>query len=141
MKNWIVVLLIFVLPLGLYAYLDAKAQNDMMCKVEGQKQSAKTPKAKVIKFSSPMCSECKEVAVEMDKAMKNYKGSVVVEEINVVENVGKGVEYNKSQIKKYKVSLVPTLIFVDRSGNVIHRQEGTMSSDEIIDVLEMIDEK
>ena len=73
--------------------------------------------------------------------MKNYKGSVMVEEINVVENVGKGIDYNKSQIKKYKVTLVPTLVFIDRQGNVIHRQEGAMSSDEIVDILEMIDEK
>ena len=141
MKNWIIVLLIFVLPLSLYAYLDAKAQNDMMCKNQGNKETNQVPKAKIIKFSSPMCSECKEVAAEMDKAMKNYKGAVMVEEINVVENVGKGIDYNKSQIKKYKVTLVPTLIFIDRQGNVIHRQEGAMSSDEIIDVLEMIDEK
>ena len=141
MKNWIIVLLIFVLPLSLYAYLDAKAQNDMMCKSQGAKETNQIAKAKIIKFSSPMCSECKEVAAEMDKAMKNYKGSVMVEEINVVENVGKGIDYNKSQIKKYKVTLVPTLVFIDRQGNVIHRQEGAMSSDEIVDILEMIDEK
>lgn len=133
MRNWIVVLLIFIMPLGLYAYLDAKAQNDAMCKLEGEKN---VPKAKIIKFSSPMCSECQEVASEMKKAMKDYKGSVLVEEINVIDNGGKGSEHTKSQIKKYKVKLVPTLVFVDKEGNIIHKQEGVMSSDEIISLLD-----
>ncbi len=133
MRNWIVVLLIFIMPLGLYAYLDAKAQNDAMCKLEGEKA---VPKAKILKFSSPMCSECQEVALEMKKAMKDYKGSVLVEEINVIDNGGKGTDYTKSQIKKYKIKLVPTLVFVDKEGKVMHKQEGLMSSDEIISLLD-----
>ncbi len=137
MKNWIIVLLIFILPLSLYAYLDAKAQNDAMCKIEGNKE-VKNPKAKIIKFSSPMCSECKEVAVEMDKAMQNYKDSVIVEEINVVENVGKEGKYNKEAIKKYNIVLVPTLIFLDKQGNIVKKQEGLMKSNEITEVLDGI---
>lgn len=133
MKNWIIVLLIFILPLGLYAYLDTQAQNAKMCKIEGNELS--NPKIKIIKFSSPMCSECKEATIEIDKAMKNYKNSVVIEEINVIENVGKGNDYNKKAIKKYHVTLVPTLVFVDKEGNEVHKQEGAMSSDEIIAVL------
>lgn len=137
MKNWIVILLIFVLPLGLYAYFDAKAQNDKMCKVIGN-ELVKNPKAKIMKFSSPMCSECKDVAIEMDKAMKDYKDSVIVEEINVIENTGKEVEYNKAAIKKFKVTLVPTLVFLNKEGKQIYKQEGLMTSDEIIGVLDGI---
>ena len=85
-----------------------------------------------------MCSECKEITVELDKAMKNYKDSVLIEEINVVENVGKGVKYNKAAIKKYKVSLVPTLVFLDKEGNTIKKSEGMMKSEEIIEVLDRI---
>ncbi len=137
MRNWIIVLLIFVVPLGFYAYLDAKAQNDAMCQVKGG-QDINNSKVKIIKFSSPMCSECKEAALEMDKALKNYKEGVVVEEINVVENTGKGVEYNKAAIKKYKVALVPTLVFVDREGHTIKKHEGAMKADEIVKTLDGI---
>lgn len=137
MKNWIIVLLIFILPLGLYAYLDAKAQSDMMCKVEGKKEIANA-KIKIIKFSSPMCSECKEAALELEKALKDYPKSVVVEEINVVENTGSGVEYNKNAIKKYKVTLVPTLVFLDKEGNTHKRYEGAMKADEIVKTLDGI---
>jgi thioredoxin 1 len=137
MRNWIIVLLIFVLPLGMYAYLDAKAQSDKMCKIEGN-ELVKTPKAKILKFYSTMCSECKEQTVELNKAMENYKDSVIVEEINVVENVGKSIEYNKLAIKKFKVTLVPTTVFVDKTGKVVKRQEGVIKSDEIKEILDGI---
>lgn len=137
MKNWIIVLLIFIMPLSLYAYLDAKAQSDKMCSVEGKKE-INNARAKIIKFSSPMCSECAQAAKEMDKALKNYPQSVVVEEINVIENAGKGVEYNKKAIKKYKVTLVPTLVFIDKEGNVHKRYEGAMKAEEIVKTLDGI---
>lgn len=137
MRNWIILSLIFIMPLALYAYFDAKAQNEMMCKVENN--SADTfAKAKIIKFSSPMCSECKEATIEIDKALKNYNDKVIVEEINVSDNVGKGLEYNRAAIKKFKISLVPTMIFIDKSGNIVKKQEGMMKSEEIKEVLDGI---
>ena len=136
MKNWIIVLLIFIMPLALYAYFDAKAQNEMMCSVESKENSL--PKAKIIKFSSPMCSECKEATKEINKALKTYKDNIIVEEINVAENVGKGLEYNKAAIKKFQISLVPTMIFIDKTGKIIKKQEGMMKSDEIKEVLDGI---
>ncbi len=134
MKNWIIILLIFVLPLGLYAYLDANAQSNKICKVMGSEQ-VKNPKAKIIKFYSPMCSECKDASVELEKAMTNYNDTVLVEEINVVDNDKTNAKYNKSAIKKFDVTLVPTIVILDKEGNIIKKNEGLMKSDEIIEVL------
>ena len=39
-----------------------------MCKIEGN-ALVKNPKAKIIKFYSAMCSECKEQTTELNKAM------------------------------------------------------------------------
>ena len=134
MKNWIIVLLIFVIPLGLYAFLDAKAQNDMMCTTQQEKLSQQeTPK--LIKFSSPMCSECQEVAQELSKVPNDAKSSVAIEEINVLENTKPASDYNKKMIKKYKVTLVPTLVFVDKEGKTVYRKEGAMKAEEITKVL------
>lgn len=137
MKNWIIVLLIFILPLSLYAYLEARAQSELVCKVQGNGEVV-NPKAKIMKFSSPMCSECKEATVELNKAMKDYKDSVIVEEIDVVSNVSKDNEYTKKAIKEFKVSLVPTLVFLNKEGKVVKRYEGAMKSDEITEVLDGI---
>ena len=134
MKNWIIILLIFVIPVCVYAFLDAYAENLKMCRTEGSQGIAK---AKLIKFSSPMCSECIETEAEIKKAMNNYKDTILVEEINVIET-GKGAKHSKSAIKKYKISLVPTLVFLDKEGNVVKKQEGLMKSSEIIEVLDGI---
>jgi len=137
MKNWIIILLIFILPLGLYAYLDASAQNAKVCSVVGN-DTVKNPKAKIVKFSSPMCSECKEMSIELNKAMENYKDSVLIEEINVTENTGKTGKYNKAAIKKYNISLVPTVIFLDKTGETVLKKEGVVKSGEIIEILDGI---
>ena len=133
MKNWIIVLLIFVMPLSLYAYLDNKAQAKA-CKVTGGAIS--TAGAKVIKFSSPMCSECQEVAVEIKKSMKDFEGSILVEEYNVLDNYEKGKNSTKEMIKKYDISLVPTLVFVNKDGKIIKKQEGMIKSNEIVKILD-----
>lgn len=135
MRNWIIALLIFIMPMGIYAYLEAKAQTAMMCAVKPSVAS-ENQKVKIIKFSSPMCSECKEAAIELDKAMKDHKDSVIVEEINVTQTAGQEGNYTKEAIKKYKVTLVPTLVFVNKEGKMIHRQEGAMKEKEIVEILD-----
>ena len=135
MRNWIIVLLIFVMPLSLYAYLDNKAQADA-CKVTGNAISI--PKARIIKFSSPMCSECVETSVEVKKAIENFKDSVLIEEYNVLDNNIKGQNITKDAIKKYKITLVPTLVFIDKEGKIVKKQEGLMTSNEIVAILDKI---
>jgi len=135
MRNWIVVLLIFVMPLGLYAYLDNKASADA-CKVA--QENTEGTQAKLIKFSSPMCSECQEVAIEVKKAMQKHKDSVIIEEYNVLDGYDKGKNVTKDMIKKYKISLVPTLVFIDKEGKTIKKQEGMIKSEEISNILDEI---
>ena len=48
------------------------------------------------------------------------------------------VKYNKAAIKKFKVTLVPTLVFLDKEGTVIKKYQGLMKSDEIIEILDGI---
>jgi len=135
MKNWIIVALIFTIPLCLYGILDANAQSDKMCKlINGQEQISK---AKIIKFSSPMCSECVETAKEVKRALENHANDVILEEVNVLES-GKAAKQSKALIKKYDVSLVPTLVFVDKEGKIVKKQEGLMKSDEIVELIEEI---
>ena len=127
MKNWIIVLLIFIIPLGLYGFLD----NTKGCRINTVEDE--NPHVKVIKFSSPMCSECVKVSGELKKSLGNFGDSVVLEEIDVMKSNSRG------KIKEYKVSLVPTIIFLDKKGNVVRRQEGYMTSSEITEVLDGIE--
>lgn len=124
MKNWIIVLLVFAIPLGLYAYLESNSQS-IVAKEEVTTNLSGKPR--VIKFYSPMCSDCKKVSEEMTGIVEDYKDAVTFEEINVSEQTDK----NKALIKKYKITLVPTLVFESVDGKTVNKVEGFIENDEI----------
>ena len=128
MKNWVIGLLIFAIPLGLYAYMEANSQTTI-AKEETAAAAPKNTNAKprVIKFYSPMCSDCKKVNEEMTGIIEDYKDAVSFEEVNVSEQNDK----NKALIKKYKITLVPTLIFETKDGVITKKAEGFIEDDEI----------
>lgn len=124
MKNWIIVLLVFAIPLGLYAYLESNSQSTV---AKEEVSMNNTQKPRVIKFYSPMCSDCKKISNEMVGVVEDYKDAVTFEEINVSEQTDK----NKALIKKYKITLVPTLVFESKDGKTFKKVEGFIEDDEI----------
>ena len=129
MKNWIIILLVFLVPLGVYGFLEFKNPSVKA----NEAVAAQKTGPKVIKFHSPMCSECKDVQKEMEGLKELYK-DIIFEEINVSEQT----KQNKNLIKKYKITLVPTLVFVDINGNVVEIEEGFVERSDIIDNIEDI---
>jgi thioredoxin len=76
---------------------------------------------KVMYFSAPWCGPCKmfkpvlmEVAQEMNVGIKDVN-----------------VDYDASLAQKYDVSSIPTLIIFDPQGNVLYRNSGAMSRDQL----------
>lgn len=124
MKNFIIILLIFAIPLGLYAFFNEKAEQKALPQANAVEV---VNKAKVVKFYSPLCSECKEVAKEMTGLKEKYQDNVIFEEINVSEQT----KINKKMIKNYNISLVPTLVFIYKDGNVSNKVEGFINKSEI----------
>ena len=104
----IIILLIFIMPIGLYAYLEAKAESAKVCAVVGNEE-VKNPKAKIVKFSSPMCYECQELEKVFNEVYPGVANKISLRKIDVTNN-DKSV---KQMIKDYDVKLVPTCIFKD----------------------------
>ena len=128
MKNWVIGLLVFAIPLGLYAYLEANSQTTVAKEETAKTMAANVnTKPRVIKFYSPMCADCKKVSEEMTGIIEDYKDAVTFEEVNVSEQNSK----NKALIKKYKITLVPTLIFETKDGVITKKAEGFIEDDEI----------
>ncbi|PIE55136.1 MAG: hypothetical protein CSA35_01490 [Dethiosulfovibrio peptidovorans] len=50
---------------------------------------------------------------------------VMVNTVNLMENMDYG--------KKYKVRVVPTLVFLSPEGEMLHRQEGVMTAEQLQD--------
>ncbi len=119
MKNWIIVLLIFVIPLGLYGFLE-KAHGERMFLTPKKQTSV------VYKFYSPMCADCKIVQKDMQSIKSQYP-DLVVEEIEVTQKD----KVTKDLIQKYDVTTVPTLVFIDKDGNVVEKLESEIGRADI----------
>lgn len=129
MKNWIVALAILILPIVTYFVLD---------KTNGDKTNfeavAATGKPAVIKFASSMCLDCKKMEAMMSEVMPAYSDKVVYEKVNSQSND----RNTKSMIKKYNVTVVPTVIFLNKDGSVYKKTEGAYDKKEFEEYLKGI---
>lgn len=114
MKNWIIALAILILPMVTYFVLD-KTHAD---KTSFEAQAAGKPA--VIKFASTMCLDCKRLGTVFNEVMPKYEGQVAYEQINAQANDKR----TDALIKKYNVTVVPTVVFLKKDGTVYKRTEG-----------------
>lgn len=112
-KNWIIVLLVFMVPLGLYMWLTSS-------KADIQPSIAATAGDEIIKFASPMCYECQELEKIFDEVFPKYQDKITLRKIDVTSK-DKNV---RALIKEYDVKLVPTTVFKNQDGKITRRIEG-----------------
>lgn len=124
MKNWIIALAILIIPMVTYFVLDKT--NSSKAAFEAQAQSSYA-KPVVMKFSSPMCLDCKKLDGTINQIMPKYSDKVTYEKISTQSNDGRTSEL----IKKYNVTLVPTMVFIQKDGKIYKRTEGYMTDKEL----------
>ena len=119
-KNFITIILLFFVPIVAYMTLTKSAQSTAQIN-DG------APKPKVVKFTSTMCLDCQ----KMNKIFKNifpkYKDEIILTEIHVQD----GSSFSDDEVKKYNVTLVPTIILIDSKGKQVKRIEGAISEKEM----------
>ena len=120
-KNLITVLLVFLVPV--VVYFGINLMNTSVTSSVG----AKTTKPQIVKFTSTMCIDCQTMNKIIKEIYPQYKDKVELTEINVQDGNPKNDEW----IKKYEVSLVPTIILIDSNGNKTKRIEGAISKEEL----------
>ena len=130
MKNKIIILLIFILPIAVFAILENLNKNS----IANENLTETFDKGQLIKFYSPMCSECKTVAKQIDEVIKDYLDKIIYEEIDVSEKNDK----TNNLIEKYEISVVPTVIFTKKNGKIVNKTTGVMSKSEIRKYLDEI---
>ncbi len=114
MKNWVISLLVLVVPVAAYFTLknSNEAQNSLIA------QAANKPS--IIKFTSPMCLDCKKIATEIAPLKPIYQDRVNFVEIDATSPDKK----SQDQITMYGVTVVPTMIYLDENGKKVRKQEG-----------------
>ncbi len=122
-KNNIVLALIFILPLITFFYVSNKNKSSITV--------SSTVKPQIIKFSSSLCGECQKMNTVLNQVYPKYKTEI--ELINIPVDVKN--DYNESMIKKYNVTLVPTIILLDKDKEVEKRIVGAIDANTFEDYL------
>lgn len=119
MKNWIVTLLVFILPvIGYFGLKNSQeARNSMVAQA--------IEKPTVMKFESPMCSDCQKLKKEMEPIKPAYSNVVNFIDINATALDKKTQEV----VEMYGVTVVPTIIFLDSNKNKTGKIEGFTTKD------------
>lgn len=118
-KNLIIISLIFAIPL--MAYWMLTASNSTTAK------TVQTGKPEVIKFTSAMCLDCQTMNKVFKEIFPKYQDKITLTEIQVQDQNA----FNQEQIKKYNVTLVPTIILKNSKGQQVKRLEGEVPKEQI----------
>lgn len=118
-KNIIVILFVLLVPIFAYMLLSSNSNSNSMS------VNAKTAKPQIIKFTSAMCLDCQTMNKIMKEVYPEYKDNIELVEIHVQDNNASTREW----IKKYDVTLVPTIILKNASGQQVRRIEGAIGKD------------
>ena len=115
---------ILIIPIVLYTVFKSPADTSGLT-------MAATDKPTVLKFSSPLCMECKELEKLVNSIKPKYKDKISFQSINV----NSGDAAIQQQVKKYEVQVVPTMVFLDKKGQVIKKTEGCPEKGELEKIL------
>ena len=117
-KNAIIISLIFIVPLLVYFALTRPDASYASKSVGANSSSGAKPQ--VLKFTSQMCLDCKKMSSIVAEVFPKYQDKITLVEVPV-QSSDKSVQ---EKIKKYNVTLVPTMIYVSRDGKTFKKVEG-----------------
>ncbi len=119
-KSIITVLAILIIPLvAFFGLTFHKDTSSIVAQAKGKPQ--------IIKFSSTMCLECKEVEKVFKEVLPKYEDKVTYTEI-IVDNRD---DMKNNMIRKYNVKLVPTIIMLNSDGTQYKRIESSIPASEM----------
>lgn len=122
-KNIIIAALVLIVPL--VAFWVLSNSNSTTAKTNTDVAEVAVGKPQVLKFTSTMCLDCQTMNKLFKEVYPKYQDKIVLTEIFVQD----GKSFTNEQIKKYNVTLVPTMIFMDSDKNQVRRVEGAIEKE------------
>jgi len=123
-KNLTIITLIFVVPMVAYMLL---SKPDASLASKGPTAN----KPQIIKFTSLMCLDCKKLSEVMKEVYPKYSSKINLVEIHVQDSDA----YTKSQVQKYNVTLVPTMIIINSKGKKLQKIEGFVEKEKLDNIM------
>ena len=129
-KNIIIVALVLIVPLVAFWILSnantTTAQtNPEIPQTDQVVNEVDIGKPQILKFTSTMCLDCQTMNKLFKEVYPKYQDKIVLTEISVQD----GKAFTNEQIKKYNITLVPTMIFLDSNNNQVQRIEGAIEKE------------
>lgn len=124
MKNIITILLVLILPICAYLVM-SKNSNDIVA-------NAKDNNPSLYIFTSAMCLDCQKMKSIIKEIEPAYNEKINFIKINAIDKDRK-VQDN---IKRYGITLVPTIVVLDKNGNKINKIEGYIEKEKLINEIE-----
>jgi len=118
-KSIITILAILIIPVLAFFGLTFNQEPVNVAQASGKPQ--------IIKFSSTMCLECKEVEKVFKEVLPKYQDKITYTEI-IVDNRD---DMKNNLIRKYNVKLVPTIIMLNSDGTQYKRIESSLPAAEM----------
>lgn len=118
-KTIITVLAILIIPILAFFGLTTHKDSSTVVEAKGKPQ--------IIKFSSTMCLECKEVEKVFKEILPKYEDQITYTEI-IVDSRD---DMKNNMIKKYNVQLVPTIIMLNSDGTQYKRIETAIPKEQM----------
>ena len=118
-KNILIISLIFIIPIVAYFVLTNSSKTTATTEETGKPQ--------VIKFTSAMCLDCQTMNELFKEIWPNYQDKIVLTEIQVQNRD----QLADEKIKKYNVTLVPTIIMLNSDCEQAKRVEGAIPKEEL----------
>ena len=120
MKRFIVFAVLFNLYV-LSSGVQAAGIDDVLSKAR------KEGEAVMLELGSVGCMPCEKMKPVMEKLRTNYKGRLEVFFVDVKKD--------RDSAQRFGVYIIPTQVFLDKSGKEIHRHIGYYGYEEIVPVL------
>lgn len=102
-------------------YMALTASNSTTAK------TSEAGKPQVVKFTSAMCLDCQTMNKVFKEIFPKYNGKIILTEIQVQDKNS----FSEEQIKKYNVTLVPTIVLLNSDGRQVKRIEGAIPKEQM----------
>ena len=88
------------------------------------KEILESCKPVVIDFWATWCGPCRSIAPIVEELATEYEGRAIIGKYNVEEGDDLSVEYG--------IRSIPTLLFFDKTGNMVDKHVGTITRDAFV---------
>ena len=113
-----IIILLLMISISAFCFAEETSQDS----------TATQPKITFLELGSLTCIPCKQMEKVLESVREKYGDQIEV--------IFHDVKKNKEIIKKYKVKMIPTQVFLDENGKEIHRHVGFYPEEKIVEFLQ-----